>query len=507
MRKAITIIGMLILAFAVKTAPAQPGPPDTLWTRTYGGYDSESCRRVRQISDGGYIITGYTESYGFGGMDVYLIRTDSIGDTVWTHTYGGSGSYDEGSSVQQTIEGGFIVAGSTNSFGAGNSDIYLIKTNAYGDTLWTKTYGGVNFEYGREIEQTNDGGYVIVGVTYSYGLGLSSIYLIKTDSLGDTVWTKTYGGSGSESGRSVMQTADGGYIIVGNTNSSGNGYYDVYLIKTDNQGNIIWQSTIGGSQNDIGYCVRQTADNGYIITGETTSYGAGRRDVYLIKTDTNGDTVWTKTYGGSETDYALEVLQTHSGDYILVGITFSFSAGYNDIYIIKTNTYGDTIWTSSIGTEYSESAYSVDELLNSGYVIGGMTSACGAGAGDIWLLRLDEIVPSLVITLSPINPPIVIQAAGGSFSFYVNIINNTNNSVDFDAWSMVMLPDSHIIGPVIYRNGFVISSHANIIRQFTQRVPRIAIPGNYMYIGNVGIFPDSVISSDGLFFIKLTEDK
>jgi hypothetical protein len=179
----------------------------------------------------GYIIAGYTNSFGAGNSDVYLIKTNSAGDTLWTRTYGG-GEDDVGYSVQQTTDGGYVIAGYTNSFGAGNSDVYLIKTDASGDTLWTRTYGSNNNDYGYSVQQTEDGGYVIAGYTRFY----SDVYLIKTDSLGGTLWTRTYGGVDNDYGYSVQQTTDVGYVIVGLTESFGAGYSDVYLIKTDPDG-------------------------------------------------------------------------------------------------------------------------------------------------------------------------------------------------------------------------------------------------------------------------------
>jgi len=226
-------------------------------------------------------------SYGTGYSDVYLIKTDSFGDTRWTRTYGGP-SWDGGYSVVLTSDGGYIIAGETWSFGAGVIDIYLIKTDSLGDTIWTKTYGGTGWDCGRSVTQTSDGGYIIAGYTESYGVG-GDFYLIKTDENGDTIWTRTYGGTGWDCGRSVAQTSDGGYIIAGYTRSYGAGADDVYLIKTDSLGDTLWTRTYGGTDYEYGYLLAQTSDGGYIVVGNTYSYGAGMTDVYLIKTDSLGN--------------------------------------------------------------------------------------------------------------------------------------------------------------------------------------------------------------------------
>ena len=215
-------------------------------------------------------------------------KTDANGDSLWTKTFGGTET-DAGNSVQQTTDGGYIVTGTT-SFGV-FCDVYLIKTDGNGDSLWTKTFGGTHHDKGHSVQQTTDGGYIITGETWwSSSNGYRDVYLIKTDGNGDSLWTKIFGGTGIDVGNSVQQTTDGGYIITGETESFGNGGQDVYLIKTDGNGDSLWTKTFGGTSNDYAYSVQQTTDGGYIITGRTNSFGnGGGADVYLIKTDSNGN--------------------------------------------------------------------------------------------------------------------------------------------------------------------------------------------------------------------------
>jgi hypothetical protein len=345
------------------------------WTRTFGGANLEEGFSVQQTTDGGYIIAGLTSS--FGADDVYLIKTDTLGDTLWTRTYGGT-AIEEGRSVQQTSDGGYIIVGLTESFGAGTPDhpnVYLIKTNAQGDTLWTRTYGGSLYEVGYWVQQTTDGGYIIAGAVENGGA-----WLVKTDASGDALWTRTYANCRFYS---VLQTADGGYVITGERHSG------VYLVKTDASGDTLWTRTYGGPYYEVGRSVQQTADGGYIIAGKTPSFGAGHDDVYLIKTNAQGDTLWTRTYGGTGSDEGYSVQQTSDGGYIIAGYTTSFGAGHADVYLIKTDAQSDTLWTRTYGGQHSDRAYSVQQTIDGGYIVAGATASYGAGFIDVWLIKTD----------------------------------------------------------------------------------------------------------------------
>jgi hypothetical protein len=219
----------------------------------------------------------------------YLVKTKPNGDTEWTRTYGGT-NYDVGYSVQQTDDGGYIVAGITGSYGAGLDDLYLIKTDAYGDTLWTRTCGGTDMDQGYSVQQTADGGYVACGCTFSPSApSESDIYIVKTDAHGNTLWARTYGDSGIDRCFSVQQTTDGGFILAGETVPLGAYQYDVYIVRTDSTGDVLWSKTYGGPSADRSSAVKRTADGGYVIAGRSNSFGIGDYDIYLIKTDSLGN--------------------------------------------------------------------------------------------------------------------------------------------------------------------------------------------------------------------------
>jgi len=355
---------------------------------TFGGDSLDMGYSVQQTNDGGYVLTGSTNSYGNGDSDVYLIKTDGNGDSLWTRTFGGE-NQDYCNSVQQTTDGGYIITGRTESYGAGNKDFYLIKTDGNGDSLWTKTFGGTSFDNGISVQQTNDGGYIILGGTESYGAGNRDIYLIKTDGNGDSLWTKTFGGASQDFGNSVQQTNDGGYIVTGVTESYGAGNKDAFLIKTDASGDSLWTKTFGGSKFDLGNSVQQTNDGGYIVTGRTASFGAGSLDVYLIKTDGNGDSLWTKTFGGSSFDLGFSVQQTTDGGYIIIGGTDSYGNGDRDVYLIKTDVNGDLIWTKTFGGPDFDLGTSVQQITDGGYIILGGTNSFGNGDRDLLFIKAD----------------------------------------------------------------------------------------------------------------------
>ncbi len=372
-----------------------------VFQKTYGGAANETGNSIYQTTDGGYIITGSTESYGFknGFTDVYLIKTNSAGDTLWTKTFGGA-LYDDGYAVRQTSDLGYIVVGNTSSFGNGGFDIYMIRTDVNGKILWSKTIGGTSNDYGFDVKQTSDGGFIVAGRTLNFGAINHDVYVVKTDGSGNFVWGKSYGREGDDYGYSVQQTKDGGYIIGGNRGTVG-----FYLIKTGETGDSTWTKNFYiGSTSHINtiYSVQQTTDNGYIVAG--LDYAM---DIFLAKTSSSGIIQWAKTYKGSSHDYALSVHQTSDGGYIIGGWTMSFPVGSYHSLLMKTNSTGELSWAKTYhGGGSSPVGYSVQQASDGGYIFLGSTTAAGAGLWDMYIVKTDENGNSNDCNQATVNPTV-----------------------------------------------------------------------------------------------------
>lgn len=349
----------------------------------YGGNGMDIGRDVLQTPDGGYIISGYTNNINGTG---YIIRTNENGDTLWTRTYGGNLSQDF-NSIKMTYDSCYIVCGQTHGLGFYGCNVLLMKLNKDGDTLWQKGYGGYGDEEADDVIQTSDSGFALVGVTMSFGNAITSEYLIKTNKNGDTLWTKIYEKYSDNWGKSLIQLNDKGYLIAGKTGSNVSNL-DIYLVRTNQFGDTLWTKTIGGSLFEDAGSVIKTNDSGFLITGTTNSLGDGGYDVFVVNTDSNGLIKWTKTYGGINDDAGDAGIQTSDGGYAIVGTTQSFGSGITDIYLLKLNQNGDTLWTRTFGGTGMEGPGAIKETADGGLVIVGTTESFG-GNDDVFLIKTD----------------------------------------------------------------------------------------------------------------------
>lgn len=372
MRKPILFICLLI--------PSIISGYDSLWMKTYGGSHIESFFSCQQLLEDGYIFAGYTGSYGAGLMDWYIVKTDNFGNPLWSKYYGWE-EWDEASCVHATDDGGFVVAGFTSGSIYINMKAWIIKFNSSGDSIWSHIYDTQGDDLAKSVIKTVDSGYVFTGAS-SY-----DVLLIKLTSSGDTLWTRTFGDSGGsnyEIGHSVKQTNDNGYIITGEKDGYG------FLLKTNNSGDLEWQTELGSTGLDVGNSVEQTYDDGYIIAGTGFIPTSNSYDIIIIKTDSLGDTIWTKTFGGSGGDHGTCVLQTIEGNYIVAGYTSTYGAGHADFLLIKLDEEGNLIWFETYGGINEDHAYSAVQTDDGCYLIAGATTSYGNGWFDAMVIKLKQ---------------------------------------------------------------------------------------------------------------------
>lgn len=361
-------VGVLVILIVVSFGYAQA--PTIMWSKTYGGSQDDYGYSIQQTGDGGYIIVGTTHSFGAGGCDMWLLRTDSLGDTLWTKTYGWSGG-DGAVSIQPTIWGGYIAVGSTDH--TDTVSVWLIRLDDAGDTLWTRSIPpGYGAWWGNDVKQTADSGYVIAGTGQDRPDPFA--FLLKTDSLGNVLWSNP--GSGSYS-NSVQQTYDGGFITTGAGGGGISLSTEFCLYKTDSIGNGEWMFTQDYPDFSCGYSVLETVDSGFIACGDRQG------NVFILRADANGDTLWTKQYAGG---IGLSVVGDIAGGYVIAG-----GAG-GDALFCKIDAQGDTLLTTTYGGSAGDCFHSILRTSDDEYVAVGVTQSYGAGNNDLWLVKLGPSV-------------------------------------------------------------------------------------------------------------------
>ncbi len=516
--KHLLIFGALLLI--TTWSSAQP-----TFQKSYGGAWADLGESVQQTNDGGFIIGGSTQSFGIGDYDLYLIRTDANGDTLWTSIINTPASLtDMGFSVRQTNDGGFALIGEVLDIVTSSKDVYLVKTDGAGNLLWTKTYGGYGDQVGYSIEQTTDGGFIIGGDYVDFINNDFNIYLVKTNAIGDTLWSRVIGGANDDHGCSAIQTSDDGFIISGWTNSFGVVNDEVFLVKTDSMGNSLWAKTYGGSGYDVGYSVQQLNDGGYIIGGFTTSFTpAGYAKVYLIRTDGSGDTLWTKFYtAGIGTGIgAYSVRQTASGDFILAGISDGNGAGGYDIYLLKVDGNGNPGWSKTYGGTSADFGNSAQETIDGGFIIAGYSQNSGSGDDDVYLIKTDSMgnsgcnqtnvltiacspstqvgspVPS-VVSLGVIGAPVPLVQHGGTVNIFCS--GNVGITEVFDLNSMVVAPNPSSGNFTIAFSNNIIGAEIQIFNVFGAKVFTITNQHTLITEINLKNIPE------GIYFVKVVNE-
>ncbi|HII07063.1 MAG TPA: hypothetical protein HA349_07075 [Methanotrichaceae archaeon] len=390
MQKSPAAIAFLIgaaLLISILTQPVLGQAPDLEWEEVFGGAKDERGLALQETRDAGLIVAGYTASKGAGNRDLWLIKTDQDGEMVWERTFGGTGD-DEGWAVLETKDGGYIITGFTESSGSGGKDLWLVKTYSDGYDRWMKTFGGPGDDWGVAVLETKDGGYAVAGVTTSSGSGGADGWILKTDPDGNKEWDVTIGGSKNDGASSILETEDG-YIIAGTTESYGSGGKDVWLVKSDAGGKRVWEKTFGKDGDERGNFVLETED-GYVIVGVTESEGSGERDMWIAKTDSEGEKVWEKTSGGPSDDGGWSALEAKNDGLLVVGYTESQGNGDQDLWLAKTDSEGEKVWEKTFGGSGFDLGRSIISTKDGGWAMTGWTESQGSGGQDLWLVKTEK---------------------------------------------------------------------------------------------------------------------
>ena len=406
--------------------------PDIEWQKTLGGSSTDWALSMKLTSDSGYIVAGYSKSNdgdvsgNHGNNDIgdfWVVKLDTAGSIEWEKSLGGTLD-DWAQSIQQTSDGGYVVAGTTYSNNGdvtgnhGLQDYWVVKLSSNGSIEWQKTLGGSSDDVASGIQQTFDGGYIVAGSTYSNDVdvtgnhGLQDYWVVKLGSTGDIEWQKTLGGTDYEVSQSIQQTADSGYIVVGistslNGDVTGNhGNGDMWVVKLGNEGGIQWQKTFGGQGAEGAYSIQQTSDGGYIVAGYSgmkdgdVTQWFGIWDYWVVKINNNGTIEWQKSFGGTNNEEVYSIRQTSDDGYIVAGISSSNNGnvtgnhGNDDSWVIKLSSTGNLQWQKSLGgTDYDDTK-SILQTLDGGYILAGGTRSTDGdvsgshGWADYWLVKL-----------------------------------------------------------------------------------------------------------------------
>jgi hypothetical protein len=434
-------------------------------------------------------------------------------DTLWTKIYGGT-DYDRGNSMVKTSDGGFAIVGETGGyFNAGlftNGDVWLVKMDQMGDTLWTKTYGGPGIDEGNSIQQTSDNGYILAGAK-SNNLQIYDAWLIRTDENGDTIWTKTYGENfGEENILSVRQTSDNGFIFTGFASTQTTFSRDVWLVRTNENGDTLWTKTFGGTGPDLGNSVLQTSDNGFIVTGSTRVIG-NNSDLFLIRTDENGDTLWTKIYNGQPSfntvDEGRDIIELSDNGFIILGFSNA------NVWLLRTDENGDTLWTKHI----PGGGNSIRQISDGGFIF----------AGGGWLIRTDANGDTLwTKTLDGLPNSVEQTSDGGFLASGYTFLNNTLEDlwiVLLDSEGTTAINDGQSIHPDQF---MLLQNYPNPFNPTTKIIWRSAASGwqtlkiydvlgnkiktlvdEYKTAGTYEVEFDAGILPSGIYFYRLQSGK
>ncbi len=370
------LILSLVLLGGATTSWAVEG--DSLWWFTYGDRWYDNAYSIVASGDGGFLLAGRTAYGPFGSPYVYLIKINDCGDTLWSNTYGEGWA----NGITPAGENGFLLAGRTWVSETTQTDFYLVRVSSQGDRIWLKTYGTAYTDEATAVISAGDGGFLIAGYSDLAEPNGNDMALLKVDAQGDSLWFHNYGGDFNDMAFSIAPSVDGGFLLAGYTGSFGGGWYQMYLVKVNAQGDELWHNTYGGAGDDRCFSIIPSGDGGFLLAGTNSSYS----QMYLVKVNSEGDELWSHTYGGSGMEYAYSIIPSGDGGFLLAGGSTSYSPPEYQMYLVKVNAQGDELWSNIFGGFSSEGANSITPTVDGNFLLAGFTFSFGAGNCDIFLV-------------------------------------------------------------------------------------------------------------------------
>ena len=401
------------------------------WEKTWGGSSLEQGNGIAVDSSGNSFITGTTMSYGAGGSDVFLLKYDSSGNFRWEKTWGSSGE-NEANGIALDDSGNVYITGYIWNSYEGWGEVLLLKYDLAGNLLWNTTWGGSSLEQGNGIAVDSSGNSFITGTTMSYGAGGSDVFLLKYDSSGNLIWNNTWGGSDDDYGYGTALDGSGNISITGYTESYGVGESDVFLLKYDSSGILMWNTTWGGSDDDYGYGTALDDSGNAFITGYTENYGTAYNDVILLKYDRTGNLLWNTTWGSSGLDYGNSIALSSSGTVFITGFTESYGKAYSDGLLYKYDSSGNLLWDITFGKSNSfddGTGIAIDSSGNA-FIIGYTENLRGGGGCDIIILKYNyetENISLLIILIFIFS--IILSGSAISVIALVIIVRKTRKKI------------------------------------------------------------------------------
>jgi len=418
------LLNILIL---LEIAPLLSSAQDTSFIKSYGQIGYNYGEKIIQTADHGYIILGNKSGF-VGNTDVYIVRTNNTGNIVWDKAYGGS-EVNWAEDIKPTADGGYIITGYMNIPDNNDYNIMLLKTDSGGNTEWLKNYGGSNWDLGHSVVETADSGFIVAGETYSFGNGDNDVFLLKTDKNGDSLWSEFYGGSNTDIAYDISVCHDGNFIVTGYTNSFGKGGFDSYLLKITPSGDTLWTRTYGDTLDDKTFSGIETQDHGIVLTGSTMNFNAMVQDGVIFKADSAGNFLWAGVIGGIYNEEFYDIFQNSDESLFMAGYTESYGyIGTKDFYMVKTDKNGGYIFGPLYGGDNTDYAIACIPTSDHGYAIIGTTESMGLGLSNILLVKIDSIGygnPSSYIHITSVEehsfPKVTIYPNPVSDNLHINI--------------------------------------------------------------------------------------